>query len=164
MIMPEPDSHDRPFPRLTRLYPPRAVQRAAQFFQLLLARSVFGRGTLPVVSADAAWLRLITMAGERLEAGYRTDALEFIQLGSGPAAGDVAFSRARKSGNLESSGSLVGAPPSGRPRVRERTLSRPAEEKRPSRLERLAAFVGTDLADASSRTAHPFPMTARAST
>ena len=161
MIMPEPDSHDRPFPRLTRLDPPRAVQRAAQFFQLLLARSVFGRGTLPVVSAGAAWLRLITMAGERLEAGYRTDALEFIRRWSGPAADDVAFSRARKSGNLESSGSGVGAPASGRPLVRERTLSWPAEEQRPSRLERLAAFVATDLADAPPETTHPFPMTAR---
>lgn len=161
MIMPEPDSHDGPFLRLTRLDPPRSVQRAAQFFQLLRARSVFGRGTLPVVSAGAAWLRLITMAGERLEAGYRTDALEFIRIGSGQTADDVAFSRARKSGNPESSGSPVGAPPSGRPLVRERTLSRPADEKRPSRLERLAAFVGTDLTDASPETTHPFPVTAR---
>ncbi|HVO84763.1 MAG TPA: DUF4157 domain-containing protein [Syntrophobacteria bacterium] len=161
--MPEQDYPDRPFPLRTRLDPPRAVQRAARLFRLLLARSAFGVRGLPVISAGAAWAKILMKGGERLDASHPMAVLEFLRPWSGAEAEDGAVSRARTSKDPGSAGSPEGLRRSGSPPAREEGLSLPAAKKRPSRLDGLAALAvaGTDPADALWETTHAFPKTAR---
>ena len=147
MIMLEPDSQDRPFHLRTSLDPPRTVRRAAQFVRFLFARSLFGRRELPVVSVDAAWLRLLSRVGERLEAWHRTEVLEFLRLWSDAKADAVAFFRASASVDPATSGTRGRVPRSGNPQERKLTQSG---------LYRPAMLIGIDPTDASPNRKHSF--------
>jgi Domain of unknown function (DUF4157) len=152
---------DRPFPLRTRLDPLRAVQWAARLFRLVLARSAFGVRALPVISVGEAWATILTTVGERPEAWYRMEVLEFLRPWSGAEAEDGAVSQARKSKHPGSAGTPEGTRRSGSTPAREERLSLPAAKTRLSRPDGLAALSRRDPADALADTIHPFPATAR---
>ncbi len=161
--MPEPVHPDRVFPLLTRAHPLSATLRSTRFVRFLLDRSAFGAPALSLISASAAWARLLALTGERHEAVLGQEGLEFLRLWQAFDASANVRSRTKVSHETRATKGwgephrAVSAPAS----ALKEPLPLPGEEKRSSRLHRLAALVATEPDDSLWIAQQALPMVTR---